>query len=87
MGGAARMSTPQGSAIQTPRGTFTNPKPNMFGGGAFDGGGSRAMMNSERGASSLSGFHGGGFGGGGFRSGGGFGGGGFRGGGGGRGRR
>jgi len=33
-GSAARIQTPQGSAIKTPRGTYTSPSPNAFEGDA-----------------------------------------------------
>jgi hypothetical protein len=48
LSGAERSSTPEGSALTTPKGTYTNPKPNPFGGG-----GAQTRLNSQRGAESL----------------------------------
>jgi Protein of unknown function (DUF3300) len=49
-GSADRTSSPASPAGKTPRGTFTNPTPNPFGGG-----GAQTRMNSSRGAASMGG--------------------------------
>jgi hypothetical protein len=54
-GSAARISTPADSAVRTPQGTFTNPRPNPYGGG-----GAQTRMNSQRGADSMGSRRGGG---------------------------